>query len=271
MTAHILPTFGSRRVDEITHAEIQAWVNQLKLQPSSVRNVVLVLRRLFDCAVRARVAQSNPVTGVVQPRMEHEEMRFLTVKELERLADAMNQDSRVFVYLAGYAGLRIGEVFGLCWSDVDLFRSVVNVRQSAVDVNGRVIIGPPKTKAGRRAVPIPQAAVCAIRDHQTRCGGVSGSDAFVMGNRVVPLVPREFRRHRWAPAVKAAGLAPLRPHDLRHTAVSLWIAAGITPKEIAARAGHTSVQFSLDRYGHLYPTSAADFTSRLDALISKET
>jgi integrase len=53
----------------------------------------------------------------------------------------------------------------------------------------------------------------------------------------------------WVPATRAAGLQGLRIHDLRHTAVALWIAAGATPKEVAVRAGHTSVSFTLDRYG----------------------
>jgi integrase len=62
-----------------------------------------------------------------------------------------------------------------------------------------------------------------------------------------------FRQRFWLPAIKAAGLDGLRIHDLRHTAVALWIAAGANPKEVAARAGHASVCFTLDRYGHLYP------------------
>lgn len=59
----------------------------------------------------------------------------------------------------------------------------------------------------------------------------------------------------WAPAVRDAGLARMRPHDLRHTAVALWMAAGANLKEVAARAGHTSVSFTLERYGHLLPGS----------------
>ena len=62
-----------------------------------------------------------------------------------------------------------------------------------------------------------------------------------------------FRARIWRPATRTAGLDGLRIHDLRHTAVALWIAAGANPKEVAARAGHTSVSFTLDRYGHLYP------------------
>jgi integrase len=66
--------------------------------------------------------------------------------------------------------------------------------------------------------------------------------------------------------VRTAGLAPLRPHDLRHTAVALWIAAGANPKEVSVRAGHTSVSFTLDRYGHLFPGHDAELRDRLNAM-----
>ena len=66
--------------------------------------------------------------------------------------------------------------------------------------------------------------------------------------------------------MRAAGLAPLRPHDLRHTAVALWIAAGANPKEVSVRAGHTSVSFTLDRYGHLFPGHDAELRNRLEAM-----
>jgi integrase len=77
-----------------------------------------------------------------------------------------------------------------------------------------------------------------------------------------------FRRRFWLPAVNAAGLDGLRIHDLRHTAVALWIAAGANPKEVAARAGHASVSFTLDRYGHLYPEADLNLRDRLDAIWS---
>ena len=72
-----------------------------------------------------------------------------------------------------------------------------------------------------------------------------------------------FRRRFWVPAINVAGLAPLRVHDLRHTAVSLWIAEGANPKQVAVRAGHTSVSVVLDRYGHLYPQHDDDLMAAL--------
>jgi Phage integrase family len=75
-----------------------------------------------------------------------------------------------------------------------------------------------------------------------------------------------FRARVWRPATRAVGQDGLRIHDLRHTAVALWIAAGANPKEVAARAGHASVSFTLDRYGHLYPEADTALRDRLDAL-----
>ena len=75
-----------------------------------------------------------------------------------------------------------------------------------------------------------------------------------------------FRNRYWKRALKDAGVDPgLRIHDQRHTAVSLWIKAGINPKDVSVRAGHKSVSFTLDRYGHLYPDNDDAFVRALDA------
>jgi integrase len=98
-------------------------------------------------------------------------------------------------------------------------------------------------------------------------GGAAEADAFVFtAPQGGPLRVIAFRARVWRPATRKAGLDGLRIHDLRHTAVALWIAAGAGPKEVATRAGHTSVSFTLDRYGHLYPEADTALRDRLDAL-----
>jgi Phage integrase family len=85
---------------------------------------------------------------------------------------------------------------------------------------------------------------------------------------VPPLRIAGFHYRIWHPATRTAGLEGLRIHDLRHTAVALWIAAGASLKEVAVRAGHSSVSFTLDRYGHLYPESDTALRDRLDAIFA---
>lgn len=270
--AHIRPRWGNVALELITHRDVQVWVMELaqsKLAPRTVQHILKVFRRVLDAAVRMGVITSNPTDGVVAPRVDEEEMRFLNTEEVNALTGAMRDRYRAFVPLCAYAGLRIGEAFGLRWKRVNLFTGTVEVAEIATEVKGRLVMGSPKTKAGRRTVSIPRSVVHALSDHQTANGRPASPDAFVFGDGDEAVRTRSFRRWWWAPAVTAAGLDPLRPHDLRHTAVAMWIAAGASPKEVAVRAGHTSVSFTLDRYGHLFPSMDMALANRLEELIER--
>lgn len=178
-------------------------------------------------------------------------MRFLSSDELLRLAHAMDDRYRPFVLLGGFGGLRLGEMLGLRWGKVDLLRRRVHVAETLVDIAGHISFGPPKTRAAVRSVPVPQF----VSDELARLATANiGADQLVFQSpEGMPVRATLFRRRFWAPAVDEAGLSPLRIHDLRHTAVSLWIADCANPKQVAAMAGHTSVWVVFDRYGHLYP------------------
>lgn len=117
-------------------------------------------------------------------------------------------------------------------------------------------------------MPLPRVAVEALDRHfATRTQEPVRDGLLFPGSRSGGYLHGEhFRVDYWHPAVARAGLTPLRPHDLRHTAVALWIAAGASPNEIAARAGHSSVVTVLDRYGHLLPGMEDRVNDALDAL-----
>jgi integrase len=137
------------------------------------------------------------------------------------------------------------------------------VAEIVVEVKGHHVWGPPKTRAGRRVVPLPRFVVDELTEH---VAGLQPDGLVFSAPEGGPARASQWRRRFWRPAVDAAGVAPLRPHDLRHTAVALWIAAGATPNEIARRAGHSSVTTVLDRYGHLLPGSEDAVTDALDAM-----
>jgi integrase len=141
---------------------------------------------------------------------------------------------------------------------------MVEVVEIVTEVSGYLHFGPPKTRAGYRRVGLPRIVVEALVDLLARPG--SANDLVFVGPQGGTLRLATFRHRIWRPATRAAGLDGLRIHDLRHTAVALWIAAGANSKEVAARAGHTSVSFTLDRYGHLYPEADQALRDRLDAL-----
>jgi integrase len=190
-------------------------------------------------------------------------MRFLVSDEIVTLASSIDAQYRTLVLVASYGGLRAGELYALRRGRVDLLRARVDVAETLVEVRGHHHFGPPKTRAGQRSVPLPRTVVDELAEHVA--GREPGELLFPApgGGAVRASL---FRRRVGTPAVERAGLAPPRLHDLRHTAVALWIAAGATPREIATRAGYTSVSVALYRYGHLLPGTEERVTDALDAM-----
>jgi integrase len=197
-------------------------------------------------------------------------LKIITEIELARLAGVIDVRFRALVYLACYAGLRAGELFGLKWSNVDLGGRRMTVSNTVAETNGELHIDQvPKTKAGRRTVPLSREAMRALTKHAEVFG--SRPDDYVFPNEDGHAMrSSNFRNRYWKSAVKRAGMDPsFRIHDQRHTAISLWIKAGINPKDVSVHAGHTSVAFTLDCYGHLYPDNGDAFLRALDASTDK--
>jgi integrase len=257
MRTHVLPTFATVPLARVDRTSLREWVAHMSdpeqggLSPATVAKNVQVFNKLMRAALEDRLISANPLERLPLPRIEREEMRFLTPAEVSKLADAIDPRYRSFVILAGYSGLRLGELLALRWAHIDVQRRQVQVNETLSAVNGQISFGPPKTRAAIRAVGVPGFVIEEFLNVDDLALGLN--DLVFASPEGYPIRPTLFRRRFWKPAVEAAGLAPLRIHDLRHTAVALWIAAGGHPKQIAARAGHTSVSVVLDRYGHLLP------------------
>lgn len=261
--------FGSTPLARLDRTSLRQWVVRLSdprrsnLSPATVVKAVQVLNKALRAAVEDRVISVNPAERLPLPRIERKEMRHLNVDELWRLADSIDPRYRAFVLLGGYSGLRLGEMLALRWGRVDLLRRQVTVMETLTDLAGAITFGPPKTKASIRTVAVPsfvaeELSLLAVTpiDH--------GRLVFQSPDGLA-VRPGLFRRRFWNSAVDSAGLSPLRIHDLRHTAISLWIAANANPKQIAVRAGHTSVSVVVDRYGHLFPHQDDQLVSALES------
>ncbi|MGH9291870.1 MAG: tyrosine-type recombinase/integrase [Acidimicrobiales bacterium] len=264
---HLLSELRDAQLIELTHEEVQAWVNRLavRVAPATVQRCFTVLRQVLNYAVDNRVLALNPSERIVLPRREWFEARFLTPDELELLAATVDVRSRAMVLVMAWATLRIGEALGLRRIDLDLMSGRLRVANNLVEIGGQLHEGPPKTKAGRRSITLPSSVVADLRLHVARFG--SESHLFTTPNGL-RWRAEDWRTRVWRPAVERTGLAPLRPHDLKHTGVALLAAAGVDPSEIARRAGHTSVSFTYDRYGHLFPEIDHAAAAKLDAIRS---
>ena len=283
---HILKhkAFKGRRLMDITQPDVQAWATDqgARLAPATVAKSSQILAKIFRAAVDGGLLARNPCSNIKLRRVEREEMRFLTPAEVTVLADAISPRYRALVLVGAYAGLRVGELAGLRRSRVDVLRSRVDVAEICIEVKGALTWGQPKTRAGRRSVTLPKSVSKELSDHLIQW---SSKELVFTSPQGGPLRINAWRRRVWVPTCLAAGFGELvkdeetgkskyvglRPHDLRHTAVAMWIASGANPLEVSRRAGHTSVSFTLDRYGHLYEGADAALSERLEAMFVAST
>lgn len=262
---HLAPSFGPVALAAIDHTMVATWVADMSasgLAPATVVKAAQILGKTMGAAVDAGMIPTDPTDRVKLPKVEQQEMQFLTPGQVADLADTIDPRYRALVLTGAYCGLRFGELAGLRTERVDLLRRRIEVLEIVTEVRGTHYTGPPKTRAGRRSVPVPKFVGEALTDH---LGTISGDVVFPAPEGGY-LRASLFRRRFWQPATARVGLDGLRLHDLRHTAVALWITAGASPKEIAARAGHTSVVTVLDRYGHLLPGHEDQVNDALDAM-----
>ena len=216
---------------------------------------------------RQVIKSSHPIAACRPPTLPRQPTahRQQAVQHGERSAPRRSVNGwRAFVLTAAWGGLRFGELAALRVDRVDFLHRVVRVEDAFSEVAGRQILGPTKT-GSRRSVALPRTVVDALAAHVATYP--PGPDGLIFSNsHGGPVWRLGFTRRVWHPAVERAGLAPLRFHDLRHTSVALAIAAGGHAKAIQARAGHSTISTTLDRYGHLLEGLDSDLAERLDEM-----
>ncbi|MFD0656047.1 tyrosine-type recombinase/integrase [Thermocatellispora tengchongensis] len=228
---------------------------------------VLTVAQVFELADRVGRRPIGNVrkvkNGAYRLRFQrHGEMRthpevFATRGEADRALWKMGMDGRgdcthdrrfrALVLLATFASLRWGEVSALRRADVDLDARTVRVRVAFVErSSGGLVLGPPKSRAGRRTVGIPQAIVPALREHmETYVKDEPGALMFP-GAKGGPLRRSGFNtRTRWVDVVTEMGLSGLHFHDLRHTGNMLAAESGVGLKDLMARMGHDNVRAAM--------------------------
>ncbi len=277
---HVEPKWGARALGSIRHTEVQAWISEIAETRSAttVARAHGVLAAIIDGAVKDKRLTSNPARDIKLPRKTKGRRAYLTHEQVERLAVESKYPD--LVRFLAYTGLRWGEATGLRVRHVDRAARRVNVEENAVNVNGTVIVGTPKTHE-RRSVVYPAFLDNAL---EAACSKKSADD-LLWGEGLEHLRPGDSRKGWFVGAVsrvrdadqEAAAEARKRgdevppvmpvvtPHDLRHTAASLAISAGANVKAVQRMLGHSSAAMTLDRYADLFEDDLDSVADALDA------
>ena len=266
LRVHILPRFGEIALGRIQPVDVREWVSGLYaagLSASRTRQAYYLVAQILRSAVESGYLTKTPCVGVSLPRMQRAEMRFLTADEVRRVAEATADPYRTLVYVLAYGGLRWGEAAAVRRGRCELLRSRLHVVESVSEIRGGFHFGPTKTYQIREVI-LPAFLRDQLAEHLARTVGTPPDALVFPAAGGGPLRRKVFNAKLWRPAVDKAGIDYLRPHDLRHTCASLLIATGANPKAIQSHLGHSSIQVTFDRYGHLFPSDQEALAARMD-------
>lgn len=282
---HIDPTWGHVELGKVTHADVQTWVTTLSRGQSagSVRKIHRVLSLILGLAVKDGRLARNVAAGIRLPAATTGEKRYLSHREVAALAREIatphgqskfvpaaerdDSNGRLVTLFLAYTGVRWGEMAALRVGLLDLSRGRAVIAQSVTPVQGIGLVwGTPKNKK-RREVPIPAFLVRELEQHITN---KAQSDLVFRGTRGGEVMRVSTFRRRFALAGATIGYPGLHPHELRHTAASLAIAAGADVKVVQEMLGHATATMTMDTYGHLFKNRLDTVAAAMDAARSAE-
>jgi integrase len=269
---NIGPTIGQYALADLTPAVVRDWYSKVAANAGrdQAAKSYRLLRAILNTAVDDELIGRNPCR-IRGGGAEHADERPMIDAELVfKLADAITPRLGALVIVAGFVGLRTGELLGLRRRDVDLdnARLTVLVQAQQVVGQGRIVTGP-KSEAGQRTVSLPKIVVETLEKHVASYGQPGDAGVLFTGPRGNPIT-RALLSKEWQ-AARTAANAPegLRIHDLRHHAATLTARMpGITTKELMARIGHASPRAALI-YQHATERRDREIAAYLDEAINR--
>ena len=252
----LIPSFGNLKLRQITRGKVESYLAELdndgSLSRKTINDSLIPLRQILATAVRDGVLASNPARNddrdhPLELPYERPTMRSLTREEALRYLDSCSDWYPPMAEVLVGAGLRIGEAIALEWRDVDWDGSALEISRAAKGS----IVG--TTKGDRpRSVMLAPYLLDLLREHRSAQATSQHLSKLVFLSPQGCMLNRDnVRRRGHEPAVRDAGLqGPLRVHDLRHTAATLWLAAGESIYFVQQQLGHADIQTTIDLYGH---------------------
>lgn len=269
--------FKELKLKKITVAYCQKVVIELSKTYVLYNHYLSVINRIFKYAVLMDILDSNPFDKVIKPKSRQTQRKgdFLTKEELKEFLKLAKTATLSYffplVHLMSYTGLRQGEALALKWSDIDFENKKITVNKTAARIKEKQTLQTPKTKNSKRVISIDPTTLSILKSWKKDQIKIyfkngkhfEGDDNFIFTNQRAEWV----HIHNFIPYFKRFvtdhKLKPITPHGLRHTHASLLFSAGVEPKNISDRLGHSTVQITLDLYTHITEEQRTDTVEKL--------
>ncbi|MCL8026050.1 tyrosine-type recombinase/integrase [Nocardioides bruguierae] len=274
---YVIPGIGRSRLEAVSARQLRTFYDKLRKAGTgerTIRYVHTTIRAALEDAVREEVLERNPAKLVRLPAAPKSEVKPLDVDEIKQLL-RFHRDRPHYALLVTLAllGLRRSEALGLRWDDVDLVGETLQINRGLHRIDGHLITMPTKTARSQRTVPLPGLVVQAMKTQQQRQAddrdkhGMDWQDTgYVFTTGIgTPLDPRNTTRIVQA-ACREAKVRVVRLHDFRHGCVSLLLSLGVPPRTAMEIVGHSSLEMTMNVYGHVSHAERRAALDRVDEL-----
>lgn len=276
---HIIPRIGGIPLGKVTAVHVHGLLAKMERDgssPAARRLVRAIFRSSMMHALRLGLIERNPVELTSAPTVPQVEFTTWSPEQASVVLAWLKAERPIdyaLVYVALSTGMRISEICGLRWSDVDLPGGKVTVHRKMLELakkDGGAVLEEPKTKAARRTIALAPDVISALTFHKAELlkrGLTAGPNVFVRpgGEHYT----RSRAKRLMESIVQATGVPKIRIHDLRHTSATWLMAQGVSPKVVQQRLGHSNVAITLDVYSHVSPGMDQDAASLIGGLLTK--
>lgn len=266
---YLTPRFGEQRLNEITKSDVldfRAWLTSQRgrtgkvLSAERVNHVINPLRMIMGEGAE-RYDFLSPCRSIKSLKVPKTDVQPFTLEEVRLILDTVRADFRNYYAVRFFTGMRTGEIDGLQWRYVDFNRRLILIRETVVNLKP----GYTKNDGSQRDIRMSQPVYDALKlQHEA-----TGRHRYVFCTRDgTPLAHRNITQRVWHPLLRHLGLRQRSPYQTRHTAATLWLAAGENPEWIARQMGHTTTEMLFRVYSRYVPNLTRQDGSAFDRLLT---
>lgn len=255
---HILPTLGSFPLEELEGSQILCFIEKMLnqgLAETTVRSVLTALKSIIKYGVRTKLVKEE-LLEYCRYSCRRPETSILTLEESDRMKAYLLKKNTVFsigILLCRSTGMRIGELCGLKWKDIDLAANFICIRRTVSRIPNPedspdaprtlLYIRPPKSHSSAREIPIPQYLANALQQMQGR------ENDYLLTGQEYCMEPRNVQK-RFKTILKHCEMQDVNFHAMRHGFASACLEKGIDCKTVSSILGHSSTNITMDIYVH---------------------
>lgn len=249
-------------LQKLYNGMIGIWASQ------TIKHIHFCISGALRQAVTNNLIRSNPASNVKTPSVVKQEVEIFTDEEAKRLlVAAKNHRNDVIILMAYTTGMRLSEILGLRWQDVDLKQCTVSVNQTVhKSMDQGIYFSDTKNQSSRRRITIPKETVQALKEHKLKCGLQSGELVF-QTSQGRPYHATSYTAVIYRPIQKEVGTAKTFK-AFRHTHASMLLRAGVPIQDVSKRLGHAKISTTLDIYSHCLPNADSAIADKISELMN---